>query len=98
MLYLSRRVKMSERLLMAFYGDDFTGSTDAMEALYQYGLRTILFLETPDADEVSAFGKVDCIGVAGTARSMSKEEMTKEVTTKFKYYIEMNFKNVSYKV
>lgn len=31
------------RLLLGFYGDDFTGSTDAMEALDQYGLKTILF-------------------------------------------------------
>ena len=28
-------------LLLAFYGDDFTGSTDAMEALALSGLRTV---------------------------------------------------------
>ena len=27
------------KLLLAFYGDDFTGSTDAMEALAKSGLR-----------------------------------------------------------
>ena len=31
-------------LLMAFYGDDFTGSADAMEALTINGVRTALFL------------------------------------------------------
>lgn len=89
---------MSERLLMAFYGDDFTGSTDAMEALYQYGLRTILFLETPDVDEVSSFGKVDCIGVAGTARSMNNEKMKNELTPIFKSFKELNPKVVHYKI
>jgi uncharacterized protein YgbK (DUF1537 family) len=34
-------------LLLAFYGDDFTGSTDAMEALAISGYRTVLFLEPP---------------------------------------------------
>ena len=34
-------------LLLAFYGDDFTGSTDAMEALALSGLRTVLFLSPP---------------------------------------------------
>ena len=34
---------MSPALQLAFYGDDFTGSTDAMEALALSGLRTVLF-------------------------------------------------------
>jgi len=89
---------MNERLLMAFYGDDFTGSTDAMEALYQYGLRTILFLEAPNVEEITSFGKVDCIGVAGTARSMNNKEMTNELTPIFKSFKEMNPEFVHYKV
>jgi hypothetical protein len=31
--------------LLAFYGDDFTGSTDAMEILERAGIRTALFIE-----------------------------------------------------
>jgi 3-oxoisoapionate kinase len=34
-------------LLLTFYGDDFTGSTDAMEALTLAGLRTVLFFSPP---------------------------------------------------
>lgn len=34
-------------LLMAYYGDDFTGSADAMEALTVNGVKTALFLGHP---------------------------------------------------
>ena len=37
----------SNELLLTFYGDDFTGSTDAMESRARAGVRTILFLEPP---------------------------------------------------
>jgi uncharacterized protein YgbK (DUF1537 family) len=63
-------------LLLAFYGDDFTGSTDAMEALAVSGLRTVLFLSPPSPDLVSGkFPDLRCIGVAGTSRAMSPAEM-----------------------
>ncbi|MCC7546398.1 MAG: four-carbon acid sugar kinase family protein [Burkholderiales bacterium] len=63
-------------LLLAFYGDDFTGSTDAMEALALSGLRTVLFLAPPSADLVHGkFPDLRCIGIAGTSRAMSPREM-----------------------
>ena len=40
-------------LLMAFYGDDFTGSADAMEALTINGVRTALFLGHPTEERLS---------------------------------------------
>jgi uncharacterized protein YgbK (DUF1537 family) len=89
---------MKDRLLLAFYGDDFTGSTDAMEALHQYGLRTILFFEPPHLDDVEKFGSVDCIGVAGTARAMNNEEMTNELVPIYKAFNTLNPKFVHYKV
>lgn len=62
--------------MLAFYGDDFTGSTDAMEALALSGLRTVLFLETPTTEQLSGpFADVRCIGVAGSSRAMSPAEM-----------------------
>lgn len=64
------------KLLLAFYGDDFTGSTDAMEALAVSGLRTVLFLAPPDPAFVQQkFPDLRCIGVAGTSRAMSPAEM-----------------------
>lgn len=67
---------MQRRPLLTFYGDDFTGSTDALEALARAGLRTALFLQPPQADWLRArFPDLDCIGVAGTSRAMTPAEM-----------------------
>lgn len=59
----------------AYYGDDFTGSTDTLSSVVLGGWRAALFMEVPDAGQVAAFGDLDCIGVAGTARAMSPEDM-----------------------
>jgi uncharacterized protein YgbK (DUF1537 family) len=63
------------RLRLAFYGDDFTGSTDALEVLAFAGLRCALFLKPPSVEALDALGPFDAIGVAGESRSMSPEEM-----------------------
>ena len=68
------------QLLLAFYGDDFTGSTDAMEALALSGLRTVLFLAPPTPDLLKTkFPDLRCVGVAGTSRAMSPAEMDVEL-------------------
>lgn len=68
------------KLLLAFYGDDFTGSTDAMEALALSGLRTVLFLAPPSPQLLrDKFPDLRCLGVAGTSRAMSPAEMDAEV-------------------
>lgn len=71
---------MSPALELTFYGDDFTGSTDAMEALALSGLRTILFLRAPSAKEIATrYADVKCVGVAGASRAMSPAEMDAEL-------------------
>jgi uncharacterized protein YgbK (DUF1537 family) len=40
---------------VSYYGDDFTGSTDVMEALASNGVDTVLFLNVPDADLLARF-------------------------------------------
>jgi uncharacterized protein YgbK (DUF1537 family) len=66
-------------LLLAFYGDDFTGSTDAMEALSLSGLRTVLFLSSPTPELIrEKFPDLRCVGVAGTSRAMTPAEMDTE--------------------
>ncbi|GAQ18689.1 candidate type III effector Hop protein [Oceanobacillus picturae] len=89
---------MQNRRLLAFYGDDFTGSTDAMEALDSFGLRTILFLEPPTEELLERFSDAQCIGVAGTARAKNNEEMEKELTPVYKKFKEINPYFVHYKV
>lgn len=89
---------MDDRLLLAFYGDDFTGSTDAMEALYQYGLRTILFMTPPDKALLEKFEGVQCIGVAGTSRAKDPEGMKEELIPVYEAFQRMNPRFVHYKV
>jgi uncharacterized protein YgbK (DUF1537 family) len=62
-------------LLLAFYGDDFTGSTDVLESLSLHGVRTVLFLEPPTPEDRERFPDARAIGVAGTSRRMSPAEM-----------------------
>lgn len=64
---------------LLFYGDDFTGATDALGTAARAGLRTLLFLGTPDARRLSSAGALDCIGIAGAARSMAPEAMREEL-------------------
>lgn len=66
---------LPEGPLVAYYGDDFTGSTDVMEVLTFAGLPTVLFLDVPTADDLARFPGRRGIGVAGTARSRSPEWM-----------------------
>ena len=67
-------------LLLTFYGDDFTGSTDAMESLTLAGLRTVLFFSPPAPELLeSRFADLSRMGVAGTSPTMSPAEMDREL-------------------
>jgi len=86
-------------LLFAFYGDDFTGSTDALEALTLSGIPTVLFLEPPDAEILSKeFPDVRAIGVAGISRSLSLEQMEAELRPKFNALKALNAPFYHYKI
>jgi len=62
-------------LLLAYYADDFTGSTDALEALASHGIETVLFVEPPSDEMLRRYSHVRAIGVAGQSRTMSPAEM-----------------------
>jgi len=86
-------------LLLAFYGDDFTGSTDAMEMLTRQGYRTVLFLSPPDPEELRRdYPDVDCIGIAGISRSLRTEELEKELAPIFERMLAYRPSIVHYKV
>jgi 3-oxoisoapionate kinase len=55
--------------LIAYYGDDFTGSSAVMEATQFSGLDTVLFLDLPTPARLSEFAGYRVIGIAGIARS-----------------------------
>ena len=62
--------------LFCFYGDDFTGSTDALEALAANGVPSVLFLDPPTEEALAAFPDCRAIGVAGESRSREPEWMS----------------------
>lgn len=65
--------------LLAFYGDDFTGSTDVMEVVATAGLSTVLFLVPPDEALLSRFAEARVVGLAGISRSQTPEWMRKHL-------------------
>ena len=89
---------MSDRLL-AFYGDDITGSTDAMDALSRRGVDVVLFLDPPTTETVNEqFGDVPAVGVAGTSRSMTPAEMDEALPPVFEALSELDAPLVHYKI
>ena len=86
------------RLLMAYYGDDFTGSTDALEFLSRAGVKTVLFIEPPTPAQLSRYTGLQAIGVAGMSRTMTPAEMEKELRPAFEALSQLNPAHVHYKV
>jgi uncharacterized protein YgbK (DUF1537 family) len=74
---------MSDRLF-SYYGDDFTGSTDVLEALASNGVSAILFLDAPDVGKLGNFSGCQAIGVAGESRSRDPEWMSSHLPPIFR--------------
>ncbi|HEX7072348.1 MAG TPA: four-carbon acid sugar kinase family protein [Rhodothermales bacterium] len=70
-------------LRYAYYGDDFTGSTDVLEQLAEGGIEAVLFLRPPDAGLLARFPKVEAIGIAGESRSRSPQWMDENLPATF---------------
>ncbi len=86
-------------LLMAYYGDDFTGSADAMEALTLNGVPTVLFLDRPDpALLAKRIKEVRAVGVAGTSRAMTPAQMDEELPGQFRLLSGLGVPFIHYKV
>lgn len=66
-----RDAAMNDNLLLSWYGDDLTGSTDVMESLAMHGVPTVLFVKRPTDAQRARFTDVRAIGLAGTSRSES---------------------------
>jgi uncharacterized protein YgbK (DUF1537 family) len=83
---------------LAFYGDDFTGSTDALEVLAFAGVRCALFLEPPTRETLERFGGIEAIGVAGESRAMSPAEMDRHLPQVFEALAALGAPIIHYKV
>ncbi|KQY63033.1 Hrp-dependent type III effector protein [Ensifer sp. Root142] len=86
------------RPLISYYGDDFTGSTDVMEALASNGVETVLFLKVPDADLLSRFAGARAFGLAGTSRSETPEWMDVHLREAFGWLKTLDAELCHYKV
>lgn len=90
---------MPERkLLLAYYGDDFTGSTDALEVLSKAGAKTVLFISPPKPEQLERFPDLQAIGVAGMTRSMVPADMENELLSSFTSLKKLGAPHVHYKV
>ena len=69
-------MRVTDELLLTYYGDDFTGSTDALEALSRGGVPTVLFMEPPTPQLLEErFPGARAVGLAGVSRTMTPPEM-----------------------
>ncbi|TIM98294.1 MAG: four-carbon acid sugar kinase family protein [Mesorhizobium sp.] len=85
-------------LLLSYYGDDLTGSTDVMEALELGGVPTVLFMRQPDAALLSRFDHCRAIGLAGTSRSETPQWMDTHLRDAFAWLKTLNAEICHYKV
>lgn len=86
------------RLLMAFYGDDFTGSTDALEFLCSAGIKTVLFISPPTVEQLRQYTDIQAVGVAGMSRSLSPMAMEDVLNSAFSALKTLNPRHIHYKV
>jgi uncharacterized protein YgbK (DUF1537 family) len=72
-------------LLVAWYGDDFTGAAAVMEVLTFAGLPSVLFLAPPTAEALSRFPDARGIGIASTARAQTPDWMDRNLPLPFSW-------------
>ncbi len=88
----------NKKILLAFYGDDFTGSTDALEFICRAGAKAILFIEPPTAEQLQSYPGLDAFGVAGKTRALHPGEMENILLPAFEKMKATGAKHMHYKV
>jgi 3-oxoisoapionate kinase len=84
-------------MLLSFYGDDFTGSTDVMEALACSNVPTVLFLGIPAERLQARFADAQALGIASTSRSQSPQWMERHLGPSFTWLKSLNAQICHYK-
>ena len=87
-----------QRSIFCFYGDDFTGSTDALDSLAHHGVPSVLYLHPPCDSELRAFPDCRAIGIAGDSRSRAPEWMRDNLPGIFARLRDIGAPIVQYKV
>lgn len=92
------RKKLPEGLLVAWYGDDYTGAAAVMEVLTFAGLPSVLFFDIPTRAQLDMFAGYRGIGIAGVARSKSPQWMAENLLPIFTALSDMGAPITHYKV
>ncbi|WGF90118.1 four-carbon acid sugar kinase family protein [Marinivivus vitaminiproducens] len=95
---MSAPTPLPDGLVLSFYGDDFTGSTDAMEVLSLAGLPTVLFLRTPEPADLARFLEARAVGIAGVSRSKPPAWMDEHLPAMFEALASLGAPLAHYKV
>ena len=90
--------RLPDGLWLAFYGDDFTGSTDVLEAFTASGVPTVLFLQPPRPQDLARFPEARCVGLAGQSRGKSPAWMREHLPPVFESLSSLGAPIVQYKV
>ena len=86
------------RLRAAFYGDDFTGSVDALLQFARRGWTGRLFVGLPTAEALErAAAEADVVGIAGIARSLPTADLEGEVRPVLEALIALEPRFLQYK-
>lgn len=83
--------------LVAWLGDDFTGSAATMEVLAFAGLPSVLFLDTPTPAQIARFPGMRGVGIATTARSHGPDWMAQHLPGALRFLAETGAPVVHYK-
>jgi 3-oxoisoapionate kinase len=84
-------------VLVAFYGDDFTGSSAVMEVMTFAGLPAVMFVETPAPAQLQRFAQYRAIGIASVARAQPPSWMDAHLPPAFRALAELRAPVTHYK-
>ncbi len=93
-----RATPLPDGLVVAWYGDDFTGSAAVMEALTFSGLESVLFFDVPTPAQRARFAHVRGLGIAGAARSKGRSWMDEHLPPVFAALAALNAPLTHYKI
>jgi len=92
-------VTESLRICVAFYGDDFTGSSENLAQFHRSGLRSKLYLRLPGLEQLLEDAKwYHVLGIAGTARALETRDMEAELVPAFELLGRLNCPFLQYKI
>ncbi len=95
---MTERAGLPAGVLVAFYGDDFTGSSAVMEVMTFAGLPAVMFVETPTPKQLERFRSYRAIGIAGVARAMPPSWMDANLPGAFRALAALKAPVTHYKV